>query len=165
MQLIDLFEAAGRIEPIHHDDHPQVMQMMVATFKGHGMSDDMIIGYTNHVTNWNLSKKLVIDGKLVGFYLFADAIPIKEKVAGCELHADLEQFEGLHGIEGVALVVAPEYRGSGLGNQLKDLPRTMGYDYVYGEQLKSLNNLNDWLKRRQLVANCGNVWVTAEIFK
>jgi GNAT superfamily N-acetyltransferase len=164
MRYYEIFEtASSTIEPISYpNDEDDILEIMVSVFSAH-MSEDALIGYLNHATDWNLSKKLVYNGKIIGCYLFGEG-DIEQLVSNCK-HIDLSPFEGLHGIEGIAVAVLPEYRGTGLGNKLKDLPKHMGYDYVYGQQLKSLNNLEDWLKRRFLVADCGGVWVTAEIFK
>jgi hypothetical protein len=63
------------------------------------------------------------------------------------------------------LAVDKSIRGMGWGNKLKDYPKTLGIDYIWGQQLKTLNNLNDWLKRRELVGETNSVYITAEIFK
>lgn len=163
MRYYEIFETvSSTIESISQRDIDTIMEMMVDIFSAH-MSEGALINYLNHATDWNLSKKLVYNGKIIGCYLFGEG-DIVDLVSHCD-HIDLSPFEGLRGIEGIAVAVLPEFRGTGLGNKLKDLPRSMGYDYVYGQQLKSLNNLDDWLKRRFLVADCGGVWVTAEIFK
>ena len=71
---------------------------------------------------------------------------------------------GLIGIEGLLLVVDESSRSQGWGNKLKDYPKTLGYGYIWGQQLKGLNNLKDWLKRRELVGTTDKVYITAEIF-
>ncbi|MFN9953714.1 MAG: hypothetical protein ACK55I_11490, partial [bacterium] len=60
-----------------------------------------------------------------------------------------EKYVNLKGVEGVVLAVSEEVRGQGWGNKLKDFPKTLEVDYIWGQQLKSLNNLEDWLKRRE----------------
>ncbi len=73
-------------------------------------------------------------------------------------------YSDLRGIEGVMLVVDESMRGMGWGNKLKEYPKTLGYDYIWGFQAKDLNNLNDWLKRRVLIDKQKNLYITAEFY-
>lgn len=75
---------------------------------------------------------------------------------------DADEYLGLNGVEGVLLCVDESIRGLGYGNQLKDYPKTLGYDYIWGQQFIPLGNLNDWLKRRELVGETEYVYITAE---
>lgn len=75
---------------------------------------------------------------------------------------DADEYVGLNGVEGVLLCVDESIRGLGYGNQLKDYPRSLGYDYIWGQQFIPLGNLNDWLKRRELVGQTEQVYITAE---
>ncbi len=70
----------------------------------------------------------------------------------------------MRGIEGVLLAVDKSIQGQGWGNRLKDYTRTLGFDYIWGQQLKPLNNLKDWLKRRELVGEVENCYITLEDF-
>jgi len=53
----------------------------------------------------------------------------------------------------------------GWGNKLKDAPKTLDVDYIWGQQFKGLNNLEDWLKRRELIHETQDIYITAEIIK
>jgi len=75
-----------------------------------------------------------------------------------------EKYVKLKGIEGVLLVVNEEIRGQGCGDKLKDYPKTLDFDYIWGQQLKTLNNLEYWLKRRELITETKSVYITAEVF-
>lgn len=75
---------------------------------------------------------------------------------------DTKDYLLLNGIEGVLLCVDQSIRGLGYGNQLKEYPKSFGYDYIWGQQFKDLNNLKDWLKRRELVGETKYVYITAE---
>jgi hypothetical protein len=75
-----------------------------------------------------------------------------------------DTYSNLKGVEGVVLAVSEEIRVQGWGNKLKDYPKMLGVDYIWGQQLKTLNNLEDWLKRRELVAETKSVYITAELF-
>lgn len=108
-------------------------------------------------TNWDISALLLDDNdNIMGVYLLGDkqldSLTINEK------------YLKLKGVEGVVLAVSDKIRGQGWGNKLKDYPKTLGYDYIWGQQLKVLNNLEDWLKRRELIDERNNVYITAEIF-
>jgi len=73
-------------------------------------------------------------------------------------------YKGLKGVEGVLLAIDESIRGKGWGNRLKDYPKTLGIDYIWGQQAKGLNNIKDWLKRRELINESGGVYITAEKF-
>lgn len=109
-------------------------------------------------TNWNISALLLDDEeKIKGVYLLGN-----NQLSSI---VDCEKYNNLKGVEGVVLTVAEEIRGQGWGNQLKDFPKSLEVDYVWGQQFKHLNNLEDWLKRRELVLETDFIYITAEVFK
>ena len=78
---------------------------------------------------------------------------------------NFEDFEGAEGIEGVALGVDNQYKGLGIGKKLIEYPRNLpNVDYIWGYQLKSLKNIDDWLKRRKIYAENNYLYVTYQIF-
>lgn len=106
-------------------------------------------------TNWDLSVILVDDNDVIkGCYLFGN-----QQVGSI---VDTDDFKGMKGVEGILLAVDKEIRGQGWGNKLKDYPKTLGIDYIWGQQFKTLGNLQDWLKRRYLYAETENVYITIE---
>ena len=108
-------------------------------------------------TNWQKSALLIDDeGNLKGAYILGNHQLPSQFVQ--------DKYVGLVGIEGLLLAVDESVRGQGWGNQLKDYPKTLGYGYIWGQQFKGLNNLKDWLKRRELVGTTDEVYITAEIF-
>lgn len=108
-------------------------------------------------TNWDISVLLIDENdKIMGVYLLGDK--------QLDSITTNEKYIKLNGVEGVLLAVSDKIRGQGWGNKLKDYPKTLGFDYVWGQQLKILNNLDDWLKRRELIEETQNVYITAEIF-
>ena len=108
-------------------------------------------------SNWDISAMLVDENNNIkGVYLLGDS-QLSSLVED-------EKYINLKGVEGVVLAVSEEIRGQGWGNKLKDFPKILEIDYIWGQQLKSLNNLEDWLKRRELVAETQSVYITAEIF-
>ena len=108
-------------------------------------------------SNWDISAMLVDENNdIKGVYLLGDS-QLSSLVED-------EKYVNLKGVEGVVLAVSEEVRGQGWGNKLKDYPNTLEIDYIWGQQLKSLNNLGDWLKRRELIAETQSVFITAQIF-
>lgn len=107
--------------------------------------------------NWNISVLLLNDNDdILGVYILGNH-QIKTLVND-------KRFKDLLGIEGVLLCVDKSIRGKGWGSKLKDYPKTLGVDYIWGQQFKGLNNLEEWLKRRELIATLSEVYVTAELF-
>ena len=110
-------------------------------------------------TNWDISAMLVDDDDdedVFGVYLLGNS-----QLNGV---VDRVNLDTMTGVEGVLLVVDDKIRGMGFGNQLKDFPKTLGVDYIWGQQLKSLENLNHWLKRRDLIYETNEIYITAEFF-
>jgi GNAT superfamily N-acetyltransferase len=160
------------LDKITEDDKPTILQHTVHEFHGNGITDDEISYFTKTYTDWELSRKLSLDGALAGFYLLHEGSItdlMGKRYETCIPLEDLSGYKHKRGVEGIILLVLPEHRGKGFGNILKALPRQMGYDYVYGEQFKCTPDvLQHWLKRRRLIADCagtyGDVWVTIEDF-
>jgi len=118
-------------------------------------------------TNWENSIKATYNDQVIGIYLIGDrqlSEVIKDENA--EPTEDLEDYENLIGVEGVALAVAPKAQKIGVGKKLKDALLSMtSADYIFGLQYKSLNNLQHWLKSRRVVAQSvgdGAVFITLQ---
>jgi len=118
-------------------------------------------------TNWENSIKATYNDQVIGIYLIGDrqlSEVIKDENA--EPTEDLEEYENLIGVEGVALAVAPKAQKIGVGKKLKDALLSMtSADYIFGLQYKSLNNLQHWLKSRRVVAQSvgdGAVFITLQ---
>lgn len=108
--------------------------------------------------DYNLSVVAVVDGNIAGFYLLREE-PIPEKEG-----EEYEMLSKLRGVEGVALGVFNEYKNYGIGKEMIEYPKKLGFDYIWGYQLKSLENINDWLKRRKLYAENSYMYVTYQLF-
>jgi hypothetical protein len=107
------------------------------------------------VTNFPLSARLITDAGMVkGIYLIGT-----NKLSN---YVVLPELDGLIGVEGVLLAIDEDIRGMGFGNSLKDYPKSIGVDYIWGQQFKALNNLEDWLKRRVLIHETEDVYFTME---
>ena len=157
------------LQKIDPTDRDAIVQHTITEFHGNGISDAEIAYFTETFTDWDLSRKLTLDAELAGFYLLHEG-SITDLLSRYDHYRPIEDLSGYatkRGVEGIILLVLPQYRGKGYGNLLKDLPRSMGYQYVYGEQFKATPAvLQHWLKRRRLIADCcgpyGDVWVTLE---
>jgi hypothetical protein len=111
-------------------------------------------------TNWDISLMLVNkddEDDVLGIYLLGN-MQLSESV-------NSDMFDKLNGVEGVLLLIDESIRSEGWGSKLKDHTRTLGFDYIWGQQYATLNNLDDWLKRRVLIAQSEEVNITAEFFK
>lgn len=107
----------------------------------------------------NLSVVVEVNGKVGGFYfLREESIPLIGK-------KEDKILSELRGIEGVGLGVFKEYKNHGIGKKLIEYPKSLGFDYIWGFQLKGLENIENWLKRRKLYAESEKLYVTYEIFK
>jgi GNAT superfamily N-acetyltransferase len=104
-----------------------------------------------------LSLAAMIEGKVVGGYVLSKR--------NLPTQFDAAWANGLAGLCGEALMVAPAHRGRGIGHLLRQAPAQIpGFDYLWGQQARNLNNLSAWLKRRHHVAAFPGHHVTLEAF-
>lgn len=110
-------------------------------------------------SDWSASRRVVVDGDTVGVYLL--------RPSGLPDWADRtarERTRNLRGVAGIALAVDPDRRNRGYGRILKDEPERMGYDFVWGEQLRDLGNIEQWKRRREVLGERFDSYLSAEIF-
>lgn len=108
---------------------------------------------------FNIAKSSVItvNGVLAGFYFIGNnQIPDN----GTPLY---EKLKPLMGVEGVALGVFPEYKDTGIGKKLIEWSQKLPIDYIWGYQLKSLENINDWKKRREVYFEDDELYITYQL--
>lgn len=129
------------IEHIQEQDKEQIIHMCSLIFSN-VMSYEENIEYITEEADFTKSVKLVANGNIVGCYLLKDI--------------SIKKLTNQKGIEGIALAVLPSYRKYGLGEKLKDWlekwAKNKGYDFIFGQHLKGLKNIDYWLKRRELFA-------------
>lgn len=147
---------------ISDDLLPALEVAMKAAFPG---QSNWVFGYCMQYGDPELSI-VAVDGdqRVIGFYILGDR-DVLTGTRRMEPTEDLAPYQGKKGVEGIALGVIPEVRGKGIGNRLKDYPKHLGFDYVWGLQLAELNNLQHWLKRRRLVAKSKEMYATLQDFK
>lgn len=147
------------IRPYTKDDFDAVYNMLEDVYsKLSGMKASSIWGVINAECGgqFGLSVVAEVNGQVAGFYFLSQRdLPPRE---GHDITADMV------GIQGVALGIASKYKDLGIGKKLIVYPESIGADYVWGFQLKQLDNINDWLKRRKIYSETGHMYVTYQIF-
>ena len=163
--ILENINSESKIENIKETDIPEILEMCAQAFGEVEGSQEEVKEYLKGDVNFRISKKSIIDGKIVGCYLFNEE-SVYDFLKNCDcLKEDISKYKKLRGIQGCALVVIPEYKGEGIGRKLREIPLKMGYDYVWGQHLKGLHNIDNWTKfGRRLVAdgviNGSDMWVT-----
>lgn len=97
---------------------------------------------------------LTVNGEIAGFYFLRPG----------NLRPNGDILEGMRGLQGVALGMSSKFKNMGLGKMLISYPQQLGYDYIWGQQLKELDNINDWMKRRKIYAETPGMFITYQIF-
>ncbi|WP_250633046.1 caspase, EACC1-associated type [Rhodoflexus caldus] len=122
-------------------------------------------------TNFDISLKATYCGELAGFYLlgnysslFKNDMVGKDKIH-IEYKIDIGEYRHKKALEGIALLVFKKFLGLGIGKKLinasVEYAQNEGYDYIFGGQLQTLNNLTHWLKAgRILVAKSSYTNIT-----
>jgi len=135
------------------EDKKSAISIIDETFKKYG-------GFSTvkGSADFDISFVIKLDGEVIGTYILGDK-PL-------HLLGTLNHYMGLKGVEGVALAVKPEFRGTGYGNMLKDYSiENSKYDYIWGMQLKDLKNVEDWAKRRRIVFSSSSMVITLQDIK
>jgi len=146
------------IETIEEKDIDYIIEMSVKLF-----SEAAKFEYSGLffycMTDFTISKKAVLDGKIIGCYLLND-----ESFHSYEMNRleNLDRYNNRRGLQGVALGIMKEYRGFSYGRQLRDSALSLNeYDYIWGFQGKSLDNLGRWLAYgRRLVGETEDAYIT-----
>jgi GNAT superfamily N-acetyltransferase len=147
-----------RIEPINRADWPVLIAMGENAFKVSKFIMENLIAPVDLF----YSRKITQDENIIGYYLLRPRCVLDGWAPRMSLREDLSGYRAKNGVEGVALVVDPAYRGHGHGKLLMDLPREYGFQYCWGYQQKNLDNIHHWMKRRRLVARLGQLYVTLQ---
>ena len=99
--------------------------------------------------DWDISIVALIKDEPIGFYLIA---PKNESFG---------KTEG-RGLQGIALGLLPRYRKYGYSKDMINYTRSLGFDYIWGEHDKRLENLDSWLKIRELLGENKESYFTVE---
>jgi GNAT superfamily N-acetyltransferase len=160
-EQIDLNEDEQNIviRPYNDDDFESVFNMLTDVYsKLRGMSAGSIwtVIRSQCRGSFGLSVVVEVNGEVGGFYFLSQADLTPKEGTGIT--------DDMIGIQGVALGVSSKYKNLGIGKRLIEYPQTLGADYVWGYQLKDLENINDWLKRRKIYSESEGMYITYQIF-
>lgn len=151
------------VKKITPEKYGEVLELCQESFAD-VMEPEYLQEYLDSIVDWHISIMAIINDKVVGCYLFNEESINKFFKQGFYMKSlidDIDKYQNLRGIQGVALVVSPDYRGFGIGKKLREFPKSMDFDYIWGVQLKSLENISDWLKYgRRLIAETPNEFIT-----
>jgi len=117
--------------------------------------------YIKNMAEWDISLKATLENEIVGCYILNN----DQYLFGSNTGIDVSEYKDLRALHGVGLAVLPEYRNLGIGRALRDFTGTMGYDYIYGMHLSSLNNLEHWKKVREVIYTSSNIHITLKDFR
>ena len=144
------------ISNIQNSEIEEVLDICVNVFDAVD-SPDEIKSYLREETDFNISLKATINNKIVGCYLF-NTKSVNDFLKDCDcLKEDISKYENKRGIQGLALALLPEYRGSGIGKELRKMSINKNYDYIWGQHLKGLHNIDQWEKFGRRVIADGNI--------
>lgn len=146
------------IETIEENDIDKIIEFSVKLFsEATGNYFPGLFFYD--MTDFSISKKAVLNGKIIGVYLLNDVSVLSNGMHRCE---NLDSYFNLSAIQGVALGIQKEFRGLNYGRKLRDSILSLDeYDYIWGFQGKCLNNLENWLAYgRRLVGETNDSYVT-----
>lgn len=157
LELNEQVDGHVEIRPFGYEDFGPVYEMLEDVYsKLQGASARWIWGVIEAECNSDFNNSIVatVNGEVAGFYFLSPSdLPPKDDIT-----------ENMRGIQGVALGVSSKFKTLGIGKMLINYPSSMGFDYVWGLQLKALENIDDWLKRRKIYSETGNMFTTYQIF-
>lgn len=149
-----------KIELLQEEDLDYVISMCEDIFREHDtMASDPL--KMEFFTQLNVSYKALLNGKIIGCYLMNED-PVSNVREDFIISEDISTYNNRKGIHGVVLALKPEFHGNGYGRRLRDTPRIFGrYDYVWGYNVKSLGNIDNWLRYgRRIIGENDTCWVT-----
>ena len=139
MKLFE-FDTEITIEKLRNNDVKKALLVGSACFPT--ISKDYFIDLVKEELNNDFSISYVAkdNGKIIGGYFLGRQQLYDEK------YPATYNYKNKKGIHGECLFLLPEYRNTGIGKRLRDIPLKLGYDYIWGENHISLNNIDKWLK-------------------
>ena len=146
------------IRKLSENDVVEIKSNLADVFNLTDLDNDTIWGL---ISSSNMNKSFVaeVNGELAGFYFIGD-----EQIPGGGENYDI--LSKLKGVEGIALGVFKKFKNRGIGKRLITYSQNnLNADYIWGYQFKSLKNIDDWLKRRVIYKELGDMYITYELFK
>lgn len=158
-QLVFLAEQESKpiIRKIKENDIKEIYPHLSEVFHKTKYSSKIIWEMIKEEYNPNLSVVLTLGDKVIGFYFIGNGqIPETEN----PVYDDLKTMEG---VEGIALGILPYYKELGLGKMLITWSQSLPFDYIWGAQFRSLENIHDWKKRRKVYYVGPEYYITYQI--
>lgn len=145
------------IRQMNKEDLKQIIPNLAEVFHKTKLSNIQVWQLVKDEFNVNKSAVMLVGNNVVGFYFIGDnQIPDN----GSETYQKLNK---MNGVEGVALGILPRYKEMGLGKQLIIWSQNLPIDYIWGYQLKSLENIDDWKKRRKVYYEDDELYITYQV--
>jgi len=120
-----------------------------------------VASYVSAATDWEESRLITLNDEVVGCYALSRTVIGNFPGAKESTEKYNRGWRKGKGVQGIALAVAPEYRGMGIGRALRAYPEQSGrFAYSWGYAMESLNNLQEWLSYRRLIATTGGLHIT-----
>lgn len=145
-----------KIEKIEKKDISEIIQINKDIFEPIIGNVSWLEPYLMTATDFNISVKLTLNGQIIGCYMLALKNP------GGSYLKQFPELASLKGLEGVCLGILPLYKSLGYGKMLLAYAENLNYDYMWGEHLKSLNNIDHWTKRRDKVVDFGGIFISVK---
>lgn len=148
--------------------------LFFAQFDSDGNTEEYLLSKTN----FSISILAILDSQIVGFYLLSNQTNLFHRARKAptanpnelSFYEDIEQYSDKKGLEGIALLVLNKFRGLGIGKLLIsksiEYAQNNGYDYIFGGQLKTLRNVENWQRAgRFIIAENKEIFVTLMNFE
>lgn len=148
------------IRKMEQNDFEYLKDNLANVFDKTGLNNEQIINEISHF-DMNISFVAIVNDEVAGFYFLGnDQIP---EIRNNEIYNKLSTLKG---VEGIGLGVLKKFKNLGIGKKLIEYSqRIPNVDYMWGYQLKSLKNIDDWLKRRKIYFENDGLYITYQIFK
>jgi hypothetical protein len=159
-QLSRIVEQEGQkvgIRKFRYEDLGSIIPHLSEIFHKLHVGDEILWEEVSRLYNPDLSAVLTLDDRVIGFYFIGD---MQIPDTGNPLYDELKD---LRGVMGISLGILPKYKELGLGKKLINWSQRLPVDYIWGGQEKSLNNINDWRKRREIYYDGPDFYLTFQM--
>ncbi len=148
-----------KIEKIKISDQNEIANCFENIFLG--KVDDVLLNSFVIRNYYKLTKKKLIgfkaieNGEIVGFSIF-------ENYSIFDFSNDFNyiNYKNKSGLMGIAMGIMPNYQRKGYGSLLINKSMKLNYDYIWGGNAKSLNNIGFWKKYRMVVGEDEKNYIT-----